>query len=57
MSNSRSAQRIRAGINAVGYYANPLTGNITKIQPLTQAQYDAIATKDAETLYVIVEAA
>lgn len=28
---------------------------ITNILPLTQAQYDAIVTKDAATLYVIVE--
>ena len=28
---------------------------ITNILPLTQAQYDAIATKDPATLYVIVE--
>ena len=28
---------------------------ITQIVSLTQAQYDAIVTKDAETLYVIVE--
>lgn len=28
---------------------------ITKIMSLTQSQYDAIVTKDAATLYVIVE--
>jgi len=33
---------------------NPLTGGITKISKLTQAQYDAIVTKDDSTLYVIV---
>lgn len=36
---------------------NPLTGNITRIMPVTQAQYDALSPVDAETLYVIVEAA
>ena len=36
----------------------PATGvgsGITNILSLTQAQYDAIVTKDAATLYVIVE--
>lgn len=36
----------------------PATGvgvGITQIVSLTQAQYDAIVTKDATTLYVIVE--
>lgn len=41
----------------VGAKDNPLTGNITKIAPVTQAQYDALSPADAETLYVIVEAA
>lgn len=34
---------------------DPVTGGITKIWTGTQAQYDAIATKDDSTLYVIVE--
>lgn len=45
----------RAAI-VLGKY-NQLTGNITKIAPVTQAQYDALSPVDAETLYVIVEAA
>ena len=30
-------------------------GGITQVVSLTQTQYDAIVTKDAATLYVIVE--
>ena len=33
---------------------NPLTGGIKTLVVLTQAQYDALATKDAETQYNIV---
>lgn len=33
---------------------DPLTGGISIISKLTQAQYDALAVKDASTLYVIV---
>lgn len=33
-----------------------VAGGITKIWTGTQAQYDAIATKDDDTLYIIVEA-
>ena len=33
---------------------DPVTGGITKIATLTQAQYDALATKAADTLYIIV---
>lgn len=33
---------------------NGVIGGITKISKLTQAQYDAIVTKDDSTLYVIV---
>ena len=34
---------------------NPVTGGIAnKTYVLTQAQYDAIVTKDASTLYIIV---
>lgn len=35
--------------------SNPLTGGIATISKLTQAQYDALAVKDASTLYVIVD--
>ncbi len=31
-----------------------LTGGVTKIAKLTQAQYDALAVKDDSTLYIIV---
>lgn len=33
---------------------DPVTGGITKIWTGTQAQYDAIATKADDTLYIIV---
>lgn len=40
----------------VTYQTGPGGGvGITQIVSLTQAQYDAIATKDPATLYVIVE--
>lgn len=40
----------------VTYHTSPGGGvGITQIVSLTQAQYDAIVTKDAATLYVIVE--
>jgi len=42
------------------YLVNPIVTSeddgITKIVRLTQAEYDALATKVATTLYVIVEA-
>jgi hypothetical protein len=31
------------------------TGEITLIDRVTQAQYDALGTPDAETLYVVVD--
>jgi hypothetical protein len=40
--------------NVVNYTTNPVTGGISIISKLTQAQYDAIAVKDDSTLYVIV---
>lgn len=42
--------------NPVNGKVNPITGGITKIAKLTQAQYDEIAVPDDSTLYVIVEA-
>ena len=33
---------------------NPLTGGITTIVKVTQAEYDALTTPDDSTLYVIV---
>lgn len=33
---------------------DPVTGGVTKIAKLTQAQYDALAVKDDSTLYIIV---
>lgn len=33
---------------------DPITGGITKIATLTQVQYDALATKADDTLYIIV---
>ena len=34
--------------------AMPLTGDVTEIRCLTQAEYDAIATKKEKTLYFII---
>ena len=42
--------------NLVTSAINPVTGGITLISKLTQAEYDALAVKDASTLYVIVAA-
>jgi len=42
--------------NTVTAVSNPVTGGITLISKLTQAEYDALAVKDASTLYVIVAA-
>lgn len=39
---------------AAGVTTDPLTGGVTTIAKLTQAQYDALAVKDPSTLYVIV---
>lgn len=40
---------------ATGDPAVANTGNVEAIRRLTQAEYDAIATPDANTLYVITE--
>ena len=37
--------------------AVPLTGDVTEIRCLTQAEYDAIATKRDKTLYFIIKEA
>ena len=42
-----------AGVPVLGK-PNPVTGGITVVSKLTQAQYDALAVKDDSTLYVIV---
>lgn len=44
------AQALGADIKAV----NESIDSLVKIEQLTQAQYDALATKDANTLYVVV---
>ena len=47
---------LREAFGLVGYTTSPGGGTgITQIVSLTQAQYDALATKDPATLYVIVE--
>jgi hypothetical protein len=56
----RTVGTVRAGdadARLVGYQVNSLTGGIVKtIWNGTQAEYDAIATPDPDTLYLIVEA-
>jgi len=44
------AQALGADVKAV----NESVEALTKIEQLTQAEYDAIGTKDANTLYVVV---
>jgi len=44
------------GLGVVKAVTNPVTGGISIISKLTQAEYDALAVKDASTLYVIVAA-
>ena len=44
------AQALGADLKAV----NDSIDALVKIEQLTQAQYDALGTKDANTLYVIV---
>lgn len=47
----------QSGTAVAGAIANKVTGTgITNMVALTQAQYDALATKDANTFYVIVAA-
>jgi hypothetical protein len=48
---------VRDSISAVGSVTTGVTGAvaINNVIALTQAQYDAISTPDANTLYVIVE--
>lgn len=59
-SNIIGGVKIGSGLNitAAGVLSNPYTGNVssetvTTIVSLTQSAYDALATKDANTLYII----
>lgn len=52
-----SSTNAQSGTAVAGAIANKVTGTgITNMVALTQAQYDALATKDANTFYVIVAA-
>lgn len=50
---SAAWEMVKAGV--VRAIRNPVTGGIVKtLWSGTQAQYDAISVKDADTLYIIV---
>ena len=44
------AQAVGVDVKAM----NTRIDDLVKIEQLTQAQYDALATKDANTLYVVI---
>lgn len=54
---SASSTNAQSGTAVAGAIANKVTGDgISTIKALTQAQYDALSTKDANTFYVIIAA-
>ena len=52
--SSEQKSEFRSKINGVGYTTDAVSGSVTSISKLTQAQYDALPSKNASTLYVIV---
>ena len=58
-SGSYTGLRVEGNGSSITYNNNNLvqSSDITKVVKVTQAQYDALATKDANTFYVIIPSA